>query len=66
MSAPLVVKIRDAAVMVSQSEDTIRRAIRATDPAAFPPPLKAKRGGRGEYLIRVADLDRWVDQLDDA
>jgi hypothetical protein len=62
----ILVKASEAAQMVSMSEATIKRAIRTTDPASFPPPLKAKRGGKGEYLIAVAELHRWAARLDDA
>jgi len=37
----------------------------ATDPSKFPPPLKAKRGGKG-YKISAAALDEWVESLEDA
>lgn len=62
--------IRQAAEQVSVSIDTIRRAIRATDPATYPPPLKAKRTGSSEkkpaYRILHADLEAWASSLKDA
>ena len=46
--------------------DTLRAAIRQTDAAAFPPPLRAKRGKRGQYLILPAALDEWAEKFPDA
>lgn len=62
----ILVKIAEAAPMVSQSQATISRAIRTTDANSFPPPLKAKKGGKGEYLIFVDDLVKWAKSLPDA
>lgn len=63
-------KIPAAAEQVSVSEATIRRAIHATDPAAYPPPLKAKRAGedgkRAEYRVLHSDLVEWAESLEDA
>lgn len=58
-----------AAEQVSQSAKTLRRAIASTDPAAFPPPLRAKRQGdkpNSAYLILHADLMAWAESLRDA
>jgi excisionase family DNA binding protein len=56
----------EAAQATGVSLDTIRRAIRAGH-------LKAKRSGKdadgnpsGKYLIRVSELEAWVDSLEDA
>ena len=57
--------IEEAAASVGYHPSTLRRAIHTTDPSSFPPPLKAKKPG-GTYRIRSADLDAWVDSLDDA
>ncbi len=65
----LALSIAAAAKAVGQSPDTIKRAIRATDPDTFPPPLRAKRAGRAAnaaYLIPVTELERWVASLPDA
>lgn len=68
----LAVKIAEAAEMVSQSPATIRRAIKATRAVddegrpVFPPPLKAKKGGKGEHLIDVREPERWFASLPDA
>lgn len=67
--APLAVGIADAAAMTGVSQNTIRRAVKATDPAAFPPPLRARKVGSGpsaKHLIRVVDLEAWVDAFPDA
>jgi|GEM_PF-2377654 len=44
----------------------LRRAIHATDPEAPAPPLSAKRGPRGAYLILARDLEDWLERLPDA
>lgn len=52
-----------------QSIDTIRRATRATDPNAFPPPLRGKRQGaaaNAAVYYSTDELDRWVDSFPDA
>ena len=59
----------DAAKAAGVSVDTLRKAIHATDPAAFPPPLRAKRKGTSEhapYYITPSELARWVDSWPDA
>lgn len=75
MTEPVAYKLRDAALVSGQSVDTIKRAIATTDPAAWPPPLKAKRAGRpvkdGErtnahILVLRTELLRWLDAFPDA
>lgn len=73
MSAPdkIMVKVTEAAEMVSQSEATIKRAINTTGVDAdgkptFPPPLKAKRNSKGVLFIKVTELEAWADRFDDA
>lgn len=65
-----LMKLAEAAEQASVSIDTIRRAIRATDPNAYPPPLKAKRTGssekKPEYRIQASALEAWIDSLPDA
>jgi hypothetical protein len=61
----LAYRLEEAADVVPYSVQTLRRAIQATDPRAFPPPLKAKRDSRG-YLILAGDLDAWLASLPDA
>ena len=62
----ILLTVADAAEVANTSEDTLRKAIRATDPASFPPPLRAKRGAKGRYLILPADLQEWAESLEDA
>ena len=69
MSDKLAYTIDEAAEAVSVSVATIRRAIAATDPKSFPPPLKAKRLGkeaRAPYRIPHSALAAWVESLQDA
>ena len=69
MSDKLAYTIDEAAEAVSVSVATIRRAIAATDPRAFPPPLQAKRLGkeaRAPYRITRSALTAWVESLQDA
>ncbi|GGL27443.1 hypothetical protein H9L10_03705 [Phycicoccus endophyticus] len=61
-----VMSLQDVAAQTPWSVDTIRRAVRATDPDSFPPPLKAKRGPKGSYVIREQDFREWIDGLPDA
>ena len=62
-------KVDEAAEQVSVSVDTIRRAIRATKPDAYPPPLAAKNAGtdkKPSYRISHTNLTAWYDSLKDA
>lgn len=57
----------EAAAAVGYGSKTLRRAIRKTaDNNEFPPPLRAKRGSKGEYRISPAALQEWFDSLEDA
>ncbi len=65
----LAYSISEAAESSGQSMDTIKRALRATDPKVFPPPLRAKRAGaatNSKRLILATELQRWLDSLPDA
>lgn len=65
-SRPVAVTVTDAARLAGVSPSVIRRAIHATDPREWPPPLKAHRKGTAPtaaYLIRTADLDEWVSSM---
>lgn len=58
--------VKEAASLTPFSEDTLDKAIKATDPTVFPPPLRAKRDSRGRRIILSRDLDAWLDSLQDA
>ena len=65
----LLYSLQDAADQVSVSVQTLRRAIAATDPNAFPPPLKARRTGtekKPSYRIEHDELVAWVNSLPSA
>ena len=51
--------LTQAAEMTAMSVDTIRKAIRTTDPDAFPPPLRAKRASKGLRVL-LSDLTAWM------
>lgn len=57
--------VDEAADATSLSVSTVRRALRSTDPSAFPPPLRAKRAGT-KQLIEADELRRWVASFPDA
>lgn len=61
MSA-LAYSVEEAATATSMSVSTIRRALRSTDPAAFPPPLRAKKAD-GRLVIEATELRTWVAGL---
>lgn len=65
----LAYSIPDAAAECSVSEAVVRRALKATDPQGFPPPLRAKRVGNGKsakHLIGDVELRRWFSSFPDA
>lgn len=65
----IVLPLKDAAEAVGLSADTLRKAIKATDPNAFPPPLRAKKAGHHEkagYYIAADDLREWFARWPDA
>ena len=61
----LALTLKEAARAVGRSEDHLRRCIRSNGDDPKRPHLPAKTDGRG-YLIRVTDLEAWLDQLPDA
>jgi len=63
--ATYLLTLKEAAAQTGLSIDTMRRAIKATDVNAFPPPLRAKFVG-GAYRIKSSVLDDWIDALPDA
>lgn len=58
--------LEEAAKETPYSVKTLRRAIQTTDPRAFPPPLRAKRGARGSYAITDEALREWIASLPNA
>ena len=58
--------LKEAATETPYTEKLLRKAIHATDPGAFPPPLRAKAGSRGAYLITDRALREWIESLADA
>ena len=61
MTAPLAYPLAEAAKAAGVSIDTLRKAIRATEP----PYLRAKKAGT-KWLIKASDLADWLDSLPDA
>lgn len=64
----LLYTLAEAAEQVSVSQKTLSRAIKATDPNAYPPPLRAKNAGsdkKPSYRIPHDDLVAWADSLKD-
>ncbi|MGG5258805.1 helix-turn-helix transcriptional regulator [Phycicoccus avicenniae] len=60
----MALTVREAAQAVGVSPSTILKAIKATNPREYPPPLKAGRHGpTGRYSVRPADLEEWVKSL---
>lgn len=69
MTDRLAYRVTEAAEAAGVSQDIIRRALRATDPEASPPPLRAKRlstAPNAPHLIAVDDLRDWIARLPDA
>lgn len=65
-------KLAEAAARTPFSTKVIRQAIHATDPAAWPPPLRAKVTSRNSdgtprsYVVLAKDLEQWLEGLPDA
>ena len=57
--------VKRAAAAVDVHEDILLKAIRATNPGTYPPPLRAKRASK-KFLIGAAELREWFDSLPDA
>lgn len=52
--------VRDLADATPYSQDTIRRALRATDPHTFPPPLTGEQDMSGKWLILREHAEQWL------
>ncbi|HEY9248908.1 MAG TPA: hypothetical protein VIO38_07240 [Rariglobus sp.] len=58
--------LREAAEQTPWKDTKVLRAA-ITQPKDCPwPPLAAKRGSRGEYLIPAHSLQEWIEALPDA
>ena len=69
MTDKQVYTIDEAAEAYGVSVSTLRRAAHSTDPDAFPPPIKAKRKGKGEKAglsFHRTALDAWFEAWPDA
>lgn len=63
----IAVTLEEATELVPVSVSTLRKAIRKdVADGVFPPPLTAKRNGRGALSIKVTELEEWHDSWDDA
>jgi len=65
-SFKLAYTVEEFADMSSTSVSTVRRALKATDPRAYPPPLSAKRDSKGKQRILHTEGQRWLESLPDA
>lgn len=63
---PPLMTLKEAAAFVPFSAEQLRQATNATDPKVFPPPLKAKKGPRGQRLIQSKHFLAWMDSLPDS
>ena len=63
----IAVTLAEATTLVPASKDTLLRAIRKdVADGKFPPPLPAKKNGKGHFSVAVADLEAWHAAWDDA
>lgn len=69
MADRLAYRVKDAAEAAGVSVDIIRKALRSTDPAAWPPPLRARQIGTADNapkLIEADDLRDWIRRFPEA
>ncbi len=66
MTGKRLLDLEEAASLTPFSVAHLRRCIRIAQPTPQMPALKAKKDGRGRYLIRPADLEDWIDRMEDA
>lgn len=69
MTEPLAYRVKDAAAAASVSVDLIYKALRTTDPKAFPPPLRAVQVGtapNAPKLIEADALRAWIARFPEA
>lgn len=65
----LAYRIDAAAEAAGVSADIVRKALRTTDPTAWPPPLRARRVGvavNAPHLILADDLREWLESFPEA
>jgi hypothetical protein len=60
MTQRLAYSLPQAAALTPYSEQTLRRAIKTTDPNGDVPPLVAQTGPKGRYQILHDDLIAWL------
>ena len=58
--------LAEAAAETAFGPEHLRRCITSTKPTPDRPALKARRDGKGRYLIRAQDLQAWIDAHPDA
>ncbi len=58
--------LEEAAAETPFTAKDLRKAIHATDPKSFPPPLRAKRGKRNAFVVLDEDLRDFLRALKDA
>jgi hypothetical protein len=56
----LALSLPEAAALTPYSVDTLRRAIKTSDPNGDIPPLAAQTGPKGRYQIMRDDLVAWL------
>lgn len=58
--------LAEAAGLTPYHPEHLRRCIKIKQPTPTMPALKAKRDGRGRYLITDKALQAWIDAHEDA
>lgn len=66
MMSDLAYTTRTLAQVTPFGEKYIRQCIQSKGGPGDPPPLKAKRGPRGAFVITAAAANEWLDQHEDA
>jgi len=58
--------LKEAAAQTPWKDPKVLRAAIVQAPDTKYPPLRAKRGTRGEYLVPARALEEWINALPDA
>ena len=67
MSSPKpLMTLAEAAACTPFNPEHLRRCIRTTNPTPTMPALRAKKDGRGRYLITDTALREWISAMEDA